>query len=1435
LPAPEPPDPLEPVQLLHERLREIARAQPEALALEIPAGTGRARFALTYAQLDSRAEALAREWRPLLAEALVQAAEPVVALWMGRTSPGLLVAQLACWRLGAAYLAIDPALPLDHAQYLLEDAQVEFVVCDHDCGEQVRPAAGNRKVLEFDGRLETSTDRLVAGSEALPRIPPDRLAYLIYTSGSTGRPKGVAIEHHSIANLIDEDVQLFGLGPGDRVAQGSSPSYDSSLEEVWLALASGATVVVMDEETIRAGPDWLAWLRAERITVICPPPTLLRTTGCRDAGSELPELRWVYAGGEALPEDLAGIWGGGSQGRSGPRLVNGYGPTECTVTVLRSEVRDASAVHIGRPVRGNQAWVMDAAGEVLPRGAEGELWISGVSLARGYLRRPELTTERFPVHPKLGRVYRTGDRVRETPSGELDYLGRIDHQVKLRGHRIELEAVEARLAEQPGIAQAACLLQHSGPRTQLVAWLVAESGVERPDAGALRRDLLALLPEPMVPSAIAWIDRLPTSVGGKLDRRRLPQWSEVLEPEGHSQVAELPSDPRTRSIVEAMAEVLELASLPDPEADFFEDLGGDSLAAAWLISVLRKNPATEGVAVRDLYSARSAAKLSMQLESSSVAGGGSNDGVGDARTDAGTPRDSAGASRETSASAAQRFAFTAVQAGVLAIEWSVAALVLRGLWLGVGLRVLEVVSPWTLLLLAAPALMGLAGLAAGLQLGLTLALKRWVLPRYVPGRYPAFGAFHLRHWLVTRMVRRLPWGLVRGTRLTERLLRLLGAQIGERVHIHRGVDLANGGWNLLTIGDDAAIEQDASLRLVEIDGGEWVVGPVRIGSAASVAVRASLAPDSEVGAQSRLEPLSYLSSGVRVPSGERWLGTPAQRVGFMEPATVCQPSRAGTDAGILLGGVLFAWLRSLPYIAALWWGLGGRQGPGLVASIVDPAAASRGYAQVGLWLCVGLVPDLVLLATYARWLGRRAQSGGERFALYGGIAGPWIAMWWATGLVERAGTWLSGTLFWPAWLRLAGMRVGRGSEISTIVDTVPSGVEIGAESFLADGVYLGGARVHAGWVQAGQTKLGRDTFVGNHAVIPAGANLPADVLVGVCTLAESLPSPGAWFGQPPFLLPRPQTPSFDRSLTHHPGVLRRINRLLWETARLLLPLGTAALAWILFQVAFWLPTSSAPTNSIGVNEAHADSSPGRSPNPDKSANFGLSAGFATSPNLATDEVIVTSEVLADSVSSVSRAESSSSPAQAAFLSWLGAALALWLTAASAFLAVVTLKWLLLGKVAPGRHPLWSCWCSRWDFLYVVWGRFARPVLAIFEGTLLLNALLRLFGMRIGPGVLLGRGFAQVVDPDMLHFEAGSTVAGIFQAHTFEDRVLKIDHLTIGPGATLGAGALAFYGVHLQPHARVHPGSVALKGETLTAGEDYRGVPLVAVPRPRANP
>ncbi|MBX9737266.1 MAG: amino acid adenylation domain-containing protein, partial [Phycisphaerales bacterium] len=1130
---PHPPVP----RLLQEFIDLTAGAHPAVIAVDVPPGPGRPdRIVRTYAELVAEADALAATISPLVSP------DDVVGVLLPRSSHWVYVAQLAVLKAGGAFTCIDPVFPDAHVRAVLVDGDVTVVLTDH--AGVARVQASGADVAHVIDVVTSSSDAppppptprpspVPTPSEASATPKPENLAYVIYTSGTTGAPKGVMIEHRSIVNLVASDLDEFGLKPGDRVGQGSSAAYDSSIEETWLAFASGATLVVMDDHTSRMGPDLVPWLRDERISVFCPPPTLLRTTGCQDPQHALPDLRLLYVGGEALTEDLAERW---ARGR---RLVNGYGPTECTVTVVRGDVLPGRAVTIGRPVPGHEAWVLDSHLNEVADGESGELCLTGIGLARGYRHRDEVTREKFPEHPRLGRVYRTGDLVRREPDGELVYLGRIDAQVKLRGYRIELEAIEAKLAECVGVREAGCRVQGQaadGSDALLVAHVVATDADAPPQFGAIKDALRAVLPPYMVPSRMALIDSLPRSIGAKVDRKRLPH----IAPSAHEQArhVELPANDIEAKIVASFASALRLSGPISTTDDFFVDLGGDSLSAVAVICSLRESPATAPVTTRDLYEARTASALARRL-------------TGDRETRSLAPP----RARGVDAGVAHHAWTTAAQCAWLVLKLLVVSAAATGVAFDLLPLLLDRVGLVGTVLLQIPLVVVGMFVYLASTVALTVFLKWALIGRYRRIRTRVWSGEYLRHWIVQNAARSIPWTLLAGTTAYGVVLRMLGATIGRRVHIHRGVNLQHGGWDLLSIGDDVTLSRDVHIGLVTLEDGCLCIGPVRIGDRATLDIRANVGSDTTIEADGFLAALSWLPDGGRIGAGERWDGVPASLSG-PSPATPTPTTSgslhpttysllhllavgtigAATLTPALVSTFVLAWIfgvsteRVEAWLAAPAWSVGS------VALLIAMAAIS-----VPIWL--------VFIAFCVRCAGRVRPGVINRWSL------AYLRVWLKTSAVESSGLWLTGTLFWPLWLRLAGMKVGRGCEISTISDVVPENIAIGAGTFFADGIYLGAPVIHRGTVTIRDTSLGRATFLGNHVVIPAGAALPDDFFIGVCTVADGsrARAGSSWFGHPPLELPRREVISVDPRLTHTPSALRYSNRLFWESLRFALP------------------------------------------------------------------------------------------------------------------------------------------------------------------------------------------------------------------------------------------------------------------------------------------
>ncbi|MET0397587.1 MAG: amino acid adenylation domain-containing protein, partial [Longimicrobiaceae bacterium] len=516
---------------VHERFAARARSAPDAVAVRSGEAT------LTYAELGTRAGRLARRLR---GRGVGPESRVGICLEPGAER---VVAMLAVLVAGGAYLPLDPEYPAERLAWMLEDAAAPVLVTRGDLADRL-PADGawSTVLLDADADADAGLATLAAP------VAPENAAYVVYTSGSTGRPKGVVVSHAALLNLAAWHARAFAVTPADRATQLASFSFDAAVWETWPYLLAGASLHVVDAAT-RAEPEALRALLLERGITLAFAPTALAEALLALEWPERAPLRALLTGGDAL--------------RVRPRpefpfaLVNDYGPTEAAVVATSGAVAAEDAGRppsIGRPIDGVRVRVLDPHGGPVPTGVSGELYVGGAGVARGYLGRPELTAERFVPDALSGvpgaRAYRTGDRARWLPGGELEFLGRTDRQVKLRGFRIEPGEVEAALLEQPGVREAAVEVRDGPGGKRLVGYVAAAEGSAL-DGDAVRDGLRGRLPDHMVPAALVVLDRLPTTPAGKLDRAALPA-PEREDAAGRA----APATPTELRLADAWAEVL---------------------------------------------------------------------------------------------------------------------------------------------------------------------------------------------------------------------------------------------------------------------------------------------------------------------------------------------------------------------------------------------------------------------------------------------------------------------------------------------------------------------------------------------------------------------------------------------------------------------------------------------------------------------------------------------------------------------------------------------------------------------------------------------------------------------------------------------------------------------------------------------------------------
>ncbi|HET7461134.1 MAG TPA: amino acid adenylation domain-containing protein, partial [Longimicrobium sp.] len=532
---------------------------------------------LTYAGLNARANRLAHHLR-----ALGVGPEVRVALCAERGLE-LVVGVLAVLKAGGAYVPLDPAYPAERLAFMLADSAPAAVLTQRALRERVEVAGV--PVLELDAAAPAWAGRSDEDPER-GALTPAHLAYVIYTSGSTGRPKGVLVPHRNVVRLFAATDRWFGFGDAEVWTLFHSAAFDFSVWEMWGALLHGGRLVVVPREVTRDPGAFHELVCDEGVTVLSQTPSAFYPfIGARASSGRGHRLRHVVFGGEALDVPRLRPWFE-ENGDACPRLVNMYGITETTVHVTyrpltRADVERAGPSPIGERIPDLRTYLLDRAGDPVPVGVAGELYVGGAGVARGYLGRPELTAERFVADPFSGepgaRLYRTGDVARWRPDGTLEFVGRNDEQVKIRGFRIEVGEIEARLREHPGVREAVVLAREDAPgENRLVAYLAGGEAVE---AEALRAHLGETLPEYMVPAAFVRLDRWPLTPNGKLDRKALPA------PEGDAYAAqeyEAPVGETEQALADIWAQVLGVERVGRWD-DFFE-LGGHSLLAVQVSS-----------------------------------------------------------------------------------------------------------------------------------------------------------------------------------------------------------------------------------------------------------------------------------------------------------------------------------------------------------------------------------------------------------------------------------------------------------------------------------------------------------------------------------------------------------------------------------------------------------------------------------------------------------------------------------------------------------------------------------------------------------------------------------------------------------------------------------------------------------------------------------
>ncbi len=1069
---------------------------------------------ITYSELDEDSNRLANF---LLAMGLKRRDRVAILLPRSADAYRAILATLKC---GCSYVPIDPDYPSERVEYIMEDSGARALLTYSGLLKGQQKFSGVTVTLDTIGTelSKQSPDRPPQQDETDPSSEP---AYIIYTSGTTGKPKGVIITQRNIVSLVQAEGRVFGLKWDDVVAQAASLSFDVSVEEMWLAFHSGASLVPVPQEVSSIGSRTEAFLSSFRVTVLSTVPTRLSLMA-----SDIPSLRLIILGGEACPDWVVSRWY-----RPGRRIVNTYGPTETTVAATYSELIPGKPVTIGVPLPGYSVYILDSAMNRVGDGETGEIYIGGPGVGAGYVGLEEKTSASF-IHDPFSEssademMYRTGDLGRYDENGEIEFHGRADSQVKLRGFRIELEEIESAIMQQGAVQAAACCIKegHNGVHL-LVAYLVARDGYSiKPDE--VRTGISESLPSYMIPNIFQILEELPRLPTGKLDRNSLPTPVET------DRKVRRPSNDLEKAVLDVWSNIFSGSAISTDD-DFFLDLGGHSLLAAKVVSELRKDDRFSEISVADIYQ-------NTTIQTLAALGGkrgysqNVNSGEGEAPKEEGPVKNRKGIS--IIAKIAQTAGLYVVYF-FQALEWITPYLIFFLMYeTGAGL-VASVL--WAALgaVLTFPALVALA-----------IAVKWIALGRIKPGRYKLWGSYHIRWWFVQSVINSVPLDYLEGTPLLPMIYRLLGAKIGSGVYLG-STNLA--AFDLTTIGDETSIEEGTSLFGYTVENGELLIGPIRIGSHCFVGERSILNAGTSMEDFSRLEELSYLTGGEIISSWETWKGSPASY------SYTGNASRKRSEPQKREGA-----LTTLKY-AALSLSL-----PLVVISVISPGVlyimSLNPFKQPLLYAAstplVGASFVLLLmaeLAVFKRILLRNVKPG--KYPVHGSFYfRHWVFERLQALTIDLIGS-LRATLYTVPWFRMLGAKVGKSVELSTAAPTIPDLLEIDYGGTIADEVSFGTPHIEGGYMTIGHTRLGRKAFLGNSSVVPSGTRVGDGSLIGVLSISPKRPSESeaegaTWLGSPPIRLPaREKNGAYTEERTYDPPLRLKIKRALVELLRITIP------------------------------------------------------------------------------------------------------------------------------------------------------------------------------------------------------------------------------------------------------------------------------------------
>jgi len=1288
--------------LLDQFFEQSAYLHPEAVAIE---NSGRK---ITYRDTELMSNRLAN-W---LIGIGIGPGEKVVIL-LPRCAE-VIIAMLGVLKSGGAYIPLDPEIPAERVNFIMEDSGARLLITADEILDRLGHLLDAFPVLHMD-HCQNELAECSSSKPFVENRTPNDLCYIIYTSGTTGKPKGVMLEHRNVVNYVKSALIIYPIDATYRALQGFSVSFDASVEEIWVPLSVGATVVIGTFDIMRSGDQFSHFLNELNISFLSCAPTLLSMVK-----ADIPGLKILIFGGEVCTTDIAHRWC-----KPGRLVYNTYGPTEAAVIATYSILNQKDTVTIGNALPGYDVLIVHEDLRPVESDEEGEILIGGESIARGYLNNPDLTAQKFvetDIFKGINeRYYRTGDIARFASNGEIIYIGRKDAQVKIRGFRVELAEIEELILQCPGV-QAAAVSMDSNSQ-QLAAYVVADNQqqIDREQVAALLR---TQLPYYMIPATLDILPELPMTTSQKIDRTHLP----------------LPKIPLTFSVdkeilpplTELEKELVRIIALHIHREDismddhFFDDLGGHSLLAALIASEMREHSMFEMLSVVDFYKYPILSDLASALEKkrSSI------------NVETGKIREIITPSRWSYYTCSF---FQAISMGFIALIFGIE-------WLGPFFVYsyffqadYSVFDSLMMMLISYFALMPTISFFA-------IAFKWLSIGKIKPGRYKLWGSYYFRFWLADKLVNISPISYFTGTPVMNVFLRLLGAKIGKDCYVNTS---SISAFDLLKLGNNVSICTDSHLKGFTISDGYLQIGTIELEDDCYVGTRCCLAHNSKMEKNSSTEDLTLIPEGFTVPENENWGGSPAAKLGTNPKQQKVSLWSSSNSLAYLLSVFLIPLITMIAYF------------PGMMVIAHLDYQSETWTELLPLIFLVGIlfVVILAVIIVILKWL----LLGNIKEGVYRVNSVFYHKKWFFDQLMKLSlqvlGT-LYTTLYLQIWFRMLGVKMGKRVEISTVEFISPDLLVTGDECFLADSVSIGACVVRNGYIRIAKTHIGNRTFVGNSAVISPDTSLGDDILVGVLSKISEKDMPvkdgSSWFGSPAVYLPRRDVNTeFSAERTYKPTKKLFILRYSIEFFRVTLP------------AVLFITSASLITNVTSYLQVDLDLL----------------------------ELIFIFPFM-----------------------YIGAGLL-------GTIFVTIFKWIVIGKYSPSRKPLWSNYVWRSELVTGLYENFlVLFFLNMLTGTPFIKYPLRMLGCKIGDRVCIYS--TQITEFDLIRLGDDSVINDncTLQTHLFEDRVMKMSHVDIGKGCSVGGMSVVLYDSKMEDHSILEPLSVLMKSETLPANTVFIGAP-----------